>query len=694
MLDGLLGRGFVPKGKSLIKLTKNRIDVLRRKRTATIKFLKKDLADLLANGLDVNAYGRAGGLLDELKHLWNLDFVEMSSDFVYKHLSVMQKIGECPEDCREAVSSLMFAASAFSELPELRDLRQMFHEKYGESLELFVNQELVESLSTKPFSLEKKVKLMADVASEFSIPWDSKAFERMISRHNNATVKELNKIQVPPNISNDKYKFIDENKAPPIREMHDFSSKQRSEGVKDEHSLNRKKADASERTDPFSQPAKEFYQNDRRGDHNGLSSRERTEKVHHSARPDNKDNEAERNGFGYQSRLKPSRERHEPLFNEGDTIVMKVKRENLLQRNGHQTGKEHHDVKKTEDIASRTPKPSSPSGKDEKLSFAFKQENFFQGHKQEICAENVSEKSEDCASRTLKQSSSSKRVESIHNGNGLENRENAVPSGEPEITSVTNHSKSGDKDRFSGNNLGAGSEYAKLTRSIREEEAARLKPFFNNGLPPPYVKPNGKARNITEMAEVETRPDVDKTVSAPKRANDHDNVKDNALPKPRSSRRRHHKTPSHDEIADTEDPRIMKRRMRSRRKERSGKGFRTSFDDDDNEKDDEEMMIDKLLMHYSRKPSSYDEMRMQQEESNSSRVSHPEQGGSDAMSEIPPPTRSFSLPNKQSEPSESGKVFSRAASFQSDRSSSAKHVHPKLPDYDDLAARFAALKGR
>lgn len=44
--------------KSLIKLVKNRIDVIRRKRNATQKFLKKDIADLLSNGLDINAYGR------------------------------------------------------------------------------------------------------------------------------------------------------------------------------------------------------------------------------------------------------------------------------------------------------------------------------------------------------------------------------------------------------------------------------------------------------------------------------------------------------------------------------------------------------------------------------------------------------------------------------------------------------------
>ena len=32
--------------------------MVRRKRKATEKFLKKDIADLLANGLDINAHGR------------------------------------------------------------------------------------------------------------------------------------------------------------------------------------------------------------------------------------------------------------------------------------------------------------------------------------------------------------------------------------------------------------------------------------------------------------------------------------------------------------------------------------------------------------------------------------------------------------------------------------------------------------
>ncbi|CAK8533270.1 unnamed protein product [Lathyrus sativus] len=55
------------KRKLLLKLTKNRIEVIRRKRRATEKFLKKDVTDLLHSGLDINAYARAEGLLVELK---------------------------------------------------------------------------------------------------------------------------------------------------------------------------------------------------------------------------------------------------------------------------------------------------------------------------------------------------------------------------------------------------------------------------------------------------------------------------------------------------------------------------------------------------------------------------------------------------------------------------------------------------
>lgn len=59
-----------------------------------------------------------------------------------EHFPLFIMCRECPEECREAVSSLMFAAARFADLPELRDLRDTFTERYGKTLEAFVIMEV------------------------------------------------------------------------------------------------------------------------------------------------------------------------------------------------------------------------------------------------------------------------------------------------------------------------------------------------------------------------------------------------------------------------------------------------------------------------------------------------------------------------------------------------------------------------
>jgi len=44
--------------KSRLKLINKRLEMIRKRRKAVQKFLKKDIADLLSYGLDDNAYGR------------------------------------------------------------------------------------------------------------------------------------------------------------------------------------------------------------------------------------------------------------------------------------------------------------------------------------------------------------------------------------------------------------------------------------------------------------------------------------------------------------------------------------------------------------------------------------------------------------------------------------------------------------
>ncbi|XP_074355225.1 uncharacterized protein LOC141693934 [Apium graveolens] len=180
MFDGLLKSKFQTKCKSLIKMTKTRLEMIKKKRCAMQKYLKIDIADLLQNGLDSNAYSRAEGFLREMNLSSCYEFVDLACSCIYPHISAMSKNRECPEDCREAVSSLMFAAARFADLPELRELRSLFTERYGKLFESYANKEFVANLKSLPHSKDKRLQLLQDIAHESGIEWNSKVLEQKL----------------------------------------------------------------------------------------------------------------------------------------------------------------------------------------------------------------------------------------------------------------------------------------------------------------------------------------------------------------------------------------------------------------------------------------------------------------------------------------------------------------------------------
>ncbi|WCJ40736.1 Regulator of Vps4 activity in the MVB pathway protein [Euphorbia peplus] len=182
MLDGLLKSKYHTKCKSLLRMIKTRLEVLKKKKSSVVKFLKNDIADLLRNGLDVNAYGRVQGLLVEQKMITCYDFMDQFCDCVSNNVNAMAKQRECPEECKEAIQSLMYAAARISEIPELRDLRKVFTERYG-SLEPYTNKQFIESF--KPVSATKEMKLQTldQIAAEFNINWNSKSLANELATH-------------------------------------------------------------------------------------------------------------------------------------------------------------------------------------------------------------------------------------------------------------------------------------------------------------------------------------------------------------------------------------------------------------------------------------------------------------------------------------------------------------------------------
>ncbi|XP_062224034.1 uncharacterized protein LOC133922640 [Phragmites australis] len=181
MFDSLLNSKFHNKCKQAIKCTRTRLDLLRRKKQAMAKFLKKDVADLLTNGLESHAFARMEGLIIEMNQASCYDMIDQYCEYIVKQLNMLQKESDCPQEALEAVSTLIFATARFPDLPELCDLRHIFTEKYGSSIEPLVNSEFVQKLQNKSFTNEEKLQVMKSVAEEFSVPFDSKALEWKIT---------------------------------------------------------------------------------------------------------------------------------------------------------------------------------------------------------------------------------------------------------------------------------------------------------------------------------------------------------------------------------------------------------------------------------------------------------------------------------------------------------------------------------
>jgi len=49
---------------------------------------------------------------------------------------------DCPDKCKEAVQQLIYAASRFPDLPELRELRTLFTAKFDNTLKHYISKKV------------------------------------------------------------------------------------------------------------------------------------------------------------------------------------------------------------------------------------------------------------------------------------------------------------------------------------------------------------------------------------------------------------------------------------------------------------------------------------------------------------------------------------------------------------------------
>ncbi|XP_038882989.1 IST1-like protein [Benincasa hispida] len=184
----LLRRGFnSSKCKTAAKMAVARIKLLRNKREAVVKQMRRDIALLLQSGQDATARIRVEHVIREQNVLAANEIIELFCELVVARLSIIAKQRQCPADLKEGVASLIFAAPRCSEIPELSALRNVFEKKYGKDFvsaaidlrpNCGVNRLLIDKLSVRTPTGQVKLKIMKEIAKEHKIEWDTTESEK------------------------------------------------------------------------------------------------------------------------------------------------------------------------------------------------------------------------------------------------------------------------------------------------------------------------------------------------------------------------------------------------------------------------------------------------------------------------------------------------------------------------------------
>ncbi|VFQ85507.1 unnamed protein product [Cuscuta campestris] len=111
-----------------------------------------------------------------------LDVLAMLQGFCYlliERVALLEHQKDCPEEMKEAISSLIFAATRCGDFPELVELRSLFSAKYGKGFvsravdlrnNCGVNPKVIQKLSTRTPSYEERLMILKEIAAEHNIP--------------------------------------------------------------------------------------------------------------------------------------------------------------------------------------------------------------------------------------------------------------------------------------------------------------------------------------------------------------------------------------------------------------------------------------------------------------------------------------------------------------------------------------------
>ncbi|KAF8407825.1 hypothetical protein HHK36_006961 [Tetracentron sinense] len=180
ILDVLLRRrtSKTSKFKTLVNLAISRLAILKNQRHVRCSQDRSDVLQLLYLGHHERALLRVEHVIKEQNMLDAFVMIEGYCHVLIERLCLIGNIKECPDELKEAISSLIFAASRCAEFPELEEIRGVFISRFGKefaarAVELRnncgVNLKVIQKLSTKQPSLDCRLKVLNEIASKNGI---------------------------------------------------------------------------------------------------------------------------------------------------------------------------------------------------------------------------------------------------------------------------------------------------------------------------------------------------------------------------------------------------------------------------------------------------------------------------------------------------------------------------------------------
>ncbi|KAL2509612.1 uncharacterized protein Fot_33259 [Forsythia ovata] len=162
------------KFRSNINLTTARLSILKNQRRARCSVARSDVVELLKLGNHDRALLRVEQVIKEQNMLDVFSIIEGYCHLLIDRVNLVQQQKVCPDELKEAVSSLVYAATRCGELPELQEIRAIFTSQFGKefaasAIELHNGCIIIQKLSTSVPSLENKMKVLKEIGSEYNI---------------------------------------------------------------------------------------------------------------------------------------------------------------------------------------------------------------------------------------------------------------------------------------------------------------------------------------------------------------------------------------------------------------------------------------------------------------------------------------------------------------------------------------------